>query len=216
MLECRSVSQMYNTTPILVDVSIAIAPGEIHQISGPSGGGKTTLLRVLSLLEAPTAGTVWLDERKYCARDLFSRQTWSENAGFRQHVTLVSQQIFLWPHLTCRVNIEAVGGHADEYAPLAERLNVSKCLDRYPNQVSVGQRQRIAIIRSIATRPKYLILDEVTSALDEQMSAIVTDLFSGLSRSNTGIIIVTHRKHAWQTANVHRWWIEHGRLTCKT
>jgi ABC-type polar amino acid transport system ATPase subunit len=99
---------------------------------------------------------------------------------------------------------------------LAERLNVAKCMNRYPNQVSVGQRQRIAIIRSIATRPYYLILDEVTSALDERMSAIVTDLFSEFSKSGAGVAIVTHRKHDWQHPNVHRWWIEHGRLTCRT
>ena len=215
MLECRSVNQTYNALPILADVSLAIAPGEIHQISGPSGGGKTTLLRVLCLLETPSAGAVLLDGVEYVAKNLFAREAWALNADFRRHVTLVSQQIFLWPHLTCQANIEAVGGRTEDYSALAERLNVAECLSRFPNQVSVGQRQRVALLRSIATRPRFLILDEVTSALDESMASIVTGLFEELARSGLGILLVTHRAHGWSVPPT-AWWMEHGRLQCRS
>lgn len=212
MLECCSITQGYGADPVLTDVSLKVKAGELHQVSGPSGGGKTTLLRVLCLLEAPVAGNVVLDGVEYAHRDLFSRSAWSTNEQFRRSVTLVSQQIFLWPHLTCRQNIEIVGGAAGAYEELAETLNVATCLQRYPNQISIGQRQRIALIRAIATRPRFLLLDEVTSALDQEMSAIMAGILEGLVESGIGILIVTHREHEWQRIQPSCWWIEHGRL----
>lgn len=215
MLECRAISQTYGENAILSDVSLRIEDGEVHQIFGPSGGGKTTLLRILCLLEGPTTGTVLLDGQQYRFKDIFSRDAWTDNAIFRDAVTLVSQQIFLWPHLTCRENIEAVGGVSDHYRPLTEQLEVAHCLDRYPNQVSVGQRQRIALIRGFATRARYLILDEVTSALDQRMSSVVVGMLEHLASTGTGIAIVTHRIYDWSRAP-QSWWIEHGRLQCQT
>ncbi len=213
MLECRSITQTYGSEPVLFEVSLQINGGVLHQVSGPSGGGKTTLLRVLCLLEAPVTGAILLDDVAYSHRDLFSRSAWSANEKFRRSVTLVSQQIFLWPHLTCRQNIEMVGGEPETYEKLAETLNVARCLERYPNQVSIGQRQRIALIRAIATRPRFLLLDEVTSALDQKMSSIATGILEKLVESDIGVLIVTHRDHEWRRMRPARWWIEHGRLT---
>lgn len=215
MLECRGISQTYGETSILEDVSLTITPGELHQISGPSGGGKTTLLRILCLLELPIAGHVALNGEQYRHENIFARRSWDRNRRFRQAVTLVSQQIFLWPHLTCRQNIEMVSVDAHPYGVLAERLNIAHCLSRYPNQVSVGQRQRVALIRAIATAPEYLFLDEVTSALDNQMCRIAAEVISEIVAAGVGVLIVTHRDHEWEDIAPRRWWIEHGRLMCK-
>ena len=213
MLECSGIFQTYGQAAILEDVSLRIRPGELHQVSGPSGGGKTTLLRILCLFESPVAGEVSLHTQAYRHGDMFARASWVQNERFRQAVTLVSQQIFLWPHLTCRENIEMVAGVSDTVEVLAERLNVAHCLPRFPNQVSVGQRQRIALIRAIATKPEFLILDEVTSALDNRMCGIATELISEITRGGVGTLIVTHRDHEWTDISPQRWWIEHGRLT---
>lgn len=212
MLDGNCISLHYGLEPVLDEVSLRIKEGEIHQVSGPSGGGKTTLLRVLSLLDAPKAGQILLDGREFRHGHLFAPSTWIRNEPFRRSVTLVSQQIFLWPHLTCRQNIEFVHAGRDTYAELAERLNVAHCLNRYPNQASIGQRQRIALIRAIVTRPRYLLLDEVTSALDQEMCAISTGLIEQLAIDGMGVLMVTHRDHDWKRITPKRWWIEHGRL----
>jgi ABC-type polar amino acid transport system ATPase subunit len=212
MLECSCISQRYGETTILEDVSLTIRPGELHQVSGPSGGGKTTLLRVLCLLEAPSAGCVRLHAKDFHHGEIFARSTWARNEQFRRAVTLVSQQIFLWPHLTCRDNIELVCGASGAYEVLAERLNVAHCLPRFPNQVSLGQRQRIALIRALTTKPEYLLLDEVTSALDSRTAEVAVDVISEVARHGVGVLIVTHREHQWVDVSPHSWWIEHGRL----
>jgi polar amino acid transport system ATP-binding protein len=212
MLECTRIFQRYGNAEILEDVSLKIGPGELHQVSGPSGGGKTTLLRILCLLEAPIAGSVSLHAQDFHHGEIFARATWARNEEFRQAVTLVSQQIFLWPHLTCRDNIELACGADGSYEALAERLEVAHCLPRFPNQVSLGQRQRIALIRAITTKPEYLLLDEVTSALDNRTSAVAVDVISEIARSGVGVLIVTHREHQWVDVTPQRWWIEHGRL----
>lgn len=216
MLECRAVTQTYGSVPILSEVSLQVRGGELHQISGPSGGGKTTLLRILCLLESPIQGAVLLDNVEYRHQDIFSRAAWSNNDHFRQAITLVAQQIFLWPHLTCRQNIEMVAADKSTYEDLAERLDVLKCMDRFPNQVSVGQRQRVAFIRAVMTNPRFLLLDEVTSALDHNMCAVATNLIEELVASGMGVLMVTHRGHDWQRTQPHMWWIEHGRLQCRT
>lgn len=213
MLECRSATQNYGSVSVLSEVTLQIKGGELHQVSGPSGGGKTTLLRILCLLERAAAGAVMLEGVEFHHRDIFSRSAWSENEGFRQAVTLVAQQIFLWPHLTCRRNIELVGTERAAYEELASRLDVTKCLERFPNQVSVGQRQRVALIRAISTGPRYILLDEVTSALDQRMCKVATEIVEELVDRGVGVLMVTHREHQWRRAKPHRWWIEHGRLT---
>jgi ABC-type polar amino acid transport system ATPase subunit len=215
VLACRSISQVYGSTPVLAEVSLDVRAGELHQVSGPSGGGKTTLLRILCLLESPTLGTVSLDGAEFRHHDIFSRSAWILNQPFRNAVTLVSQQIFLWPHLTCRQNIEMAGGDESTYEEFAAELDVAKCLERYPNQVSVGQRQRIALIRAIATKPHFLLLDEVTSALDNRMCGIATAVLEDLVGKGIGILFVTHREHEWQRTVPKRWWIEHGRMSCR-
>lgn len=212
MLECRDIFQSYGEQPVLTDVSLTVQAGELHQVAGPSGGGKTTLLRVLCLLEKPLAGTVLLDNEEFCYGDIFGRAAWIRSERFRKVITLVSQQIFLWPHLTCRKNIE-MAGNGNAHQQLAKELNVHGCLDRYPNEVSVGQRQRLALIRAIATKPRFLILDEVTSALDTAMAAVATALLERLVEKGIGIILVTHRQHDWKRVQPRNWWIEHGRLT---
>src|ERR1700694_3413837 len=191
MLIGEHISKRYPGIVALDDVSVSVKPGRITVVIGPSGSGKTTLIRSLSLLDAPDRGLVQIDDQKqafpFSGRLVFS--PWPK-------VTVLFQQIFLWPHLTLRENITLAKklrrSSIADLDQLVELFNMASFLDRYPNEVSLGQRQRAALARAAILNPSYILLDEITSALDiEQVGAISHYLIS-LRNRGIGLLLVTH------------------------
>jgi ABC-type polar amino acid transport system ATPase subunit len=194
MLRGSALCKRFGTLDALSNVDLALRPGSITAVIGPSGGGKSTLIRALSLLEPPDSGSVEIDGAVHSfpvARRAALPAVWPA-------VTVVFQQLFLWPHLRLRENIELPWRHAPcpvSRAALDELLSVFELgdiLDRYPTEASLGQRQRVALVRALALQPRYLLLDEITSALDVEHIGRVLDQLIAARDGGTGILVVTH------------------------
>lgn len=170
----------------LNDINLTIEDGEFLAILGRSGSGKSTLLRVIAGLETLTAGTV----------------EWSSANGVaRPHTGVVFQQALLMPWLTAGENVTIAGRFAankatfqPEYAQeLLQRFDLQRVADRYPDQLSGGQAQRVAIIRAVATRPRLLLLDEPFSALDPAIRADLQSWLAVLAAElGVTVVLVTH------------------------
>lgn len=192
-LLAHSICKKNGSRQILTDVSLSIRPGEITALVGPSGAGKTTLLKALSFLEAPDSGTLSVDGKDYRfpLGKTKIEPPWPT-------VTVVFQQLFLWPHLTLRQNIMLPLGknisaekqlHVEH---LLQRFGMNEFIDRYPNQSSLGQRQRAALVRAMVLNPKYILLDEITSSLDIEHVATILSELRVMRDQNIGILLVTH------------------------
>lgn len=184
--------QIYGRTKALSGVSITISPGTVTCLMGPSGAGKSALVRTLSLLDPPWEGTVSIDKdtysfhRGYCAGRF---RPWPR-------VTVVFQQLFLWPHMTLRQNIEFPAKQRKRAIlsldSMVDLFDMDQFLDRYPNEVSIGQRQRAALARAAVLGPSYILLDEITAALDVEQSARVVEYLLPLLERGVGILVATH------------------------
>jgi ABC-type polar amino acid transport system ATPase subunit len=194
MLRGIDIRKSFGSTHALAGADVEVSPGHISILIGPSGGGKTTLIRTLSLLDHPSSGTVQIDGLSYefpLPADRRIRPPWP-------HLTVVFQQQFLWPHLTLRDNIALpLAVHNPKNArsiidELAAFFQMESFIDRYPNQVSLGQKQRAALARALALNPSYILLDEITAALDVEQTANVTRYLLRLRDRGIGILVVTH------------------------
>jgi ABC-type polar amino acid transport system ATPase subunit len=194
MLIAKDIHKAFGARKVLAGVSTSIAPGQITALIGPSGGGKSTFLRALSLLDPPDNGSVTVDDATYT----FPKRGTNGVTPPWPKLTIVFQQLFLWPHLTVRQNIalpekNSNGNRSDGIVDeLIELFDLSEFADRYPNQVSLGQRQRAAIARALALQPKYLLLDEITSALDVEHVSKLLNHLKTLRDRGTGLLLITH------------------------
>ena len=194
MLNALNITKKFGNHVVLQDINLEIKPGTITSIIGPSGSGKTTLLKALSLLDLPQSGSITLDDKNYIFPLISENITppWPR-------VSVVFQQLFIWPHLTLRQNIELpleTKGTLEENKEYLEELytmfNMKDFLDRYPNEASVGQRQRVALVRALALKPEYLLLDEITSSLDVEQSEIILSHLVTIKQRGVGIVMVAH------------------------
>lgn len=192
MLIGKEINKTFGEKVALKNVNLTIDQGQITALIGPSGSGKSTLLRALALLDPPDSGNVTVDDIVYTfpKRNGQIQPPWPK-------LTIVFQQLFLWPHLTIRQNItmplKTLGdNHHEVVDELVELFDLHEFTDRYPNQVSLGQRQRAAIARALALKPAYILLDEITSALDvEHVGRLLAHLKTMRDRG-TGILLITH------------------------
>lgn len=167
MLIGKNIQKTIKDNHVLKEIDIEVRPNTITTLLGPSGAGKSTLLRALSCVDPPSKGELIIDDKQFTFPAINGKHHYSH----WPKVTIVFQQLFLWPHMTLKQNIELpLSKHDLVNRLLAKKLikyfGLDSCIDRFPYQVSVEQRQRSAIIRALALKPKYLLLDEVTSALD--------------------------------------------------
>ncbi|MFO0754889.1 MAG: ATP-binding cassette domain-containing protein [Byssovorax sp.] len=192
MFTAERIQKQYGHVVALSAFSVELWPGTVTVLMGPSGGGKSTALRALSLLEPPDSGSITIDTETFRFPDARVPATvWPR-------VTVVFQQLFLWPHLSIWENITLPiqdGLTAAKTARLeafAHRLGIAHVLKSWPNQVSGGQRQRAALIRALMLEPKYLLLDEITAALDVEHVRIVGELLREERDQGMAILVATH------------------------
>jgi ABC-type polar amino acid transport system ATPase subunit len=193
MLKVENVKKAFGTAIVLDGVNLTVNPGEVVSILGSSGSGKSTLIRCINGLEKLNGGKITVDDFDVSKpRDL---------AEARKRSGTVFQLFNLYPHMTALENITLAPievlkrpkaeAQAEGRALLAS-VGLGDRADAYPAQLSGGQRQRVGICRALAMKPRYLLLDEVTSALDPEMTAEVLAILAKLADDGTTMLFVTH------------------------
>ena len=193
MIHIDRVAKRFGANTVLDGIDLRIAPGEVVSILGASGSGKSTLIRCINGLEKLDGGRITVDgHRVDDPRAL---------AQARRSCATVFQLFNLYPHMTALENIMLAPIEVlktprrqaeDEARALLASVGLLDRADAYPGQLSGGQRQRVGICRALAMQPRYLLLDEVTSALDPEMTAEVLAILARLARSGTTMLFVTH------------------------
>jgi polar amino acid transport system ATP-binding protein len=193
-LELSGVTKSFGSHRVLDDIWLNLPSVHAFVLIGPSGGGKSTLLRILAGLECPDSGTVAIDGAAL-PRDEESLRK------YRCQVGTVFQAYNLFPHLTALDNITLPLEKVHRLAPAEAHARAIETLQRFqlephahkkPAQLSGGQKQRVAIARAVAIKPRLLLFDEPTSALDPEMTAEVLEMIEELKREGRDLILVTH------------------------
>lgn len=188
------VRKSFGALPVLDDVSLSVAEGEVVCVVGPSGGGKSTLLRVINGIEPVLQGTITVDGIEVSRRGRALQQV-------RGRVGMVFQGFNLFPHMTVRDNIALAprrrgllsrAAAEARAAELLARVRIPDKIDSYPAQLSGGEQQRVAIARALALEPRLLLFDEPTSALDPEMVGEVLGVMRDLAGTGITLMIVTH------------------------
>ncbi|MBR2552047.1 MAG: amino acid ABC transporter ATP-binding protein [Erysipelotrichaceae bacterium] len=194
MIEVVDLHKYFGKLEVLKGINEKIYKGEVVSIIGPSGGGKSTFLRCLNLLEEPTKGKVFFKGEELSAKD-------TNLDKHRQKIGMVFQQFNVFPHLTVLDNItitpilEKKVPKAEAEAQAMKLLKTVGLEDKakeYPRKLSGGQKQRLAIVRAMAMEPEVMLFDEPTSALDPEMVKGVLEVIERLTESGMTCIIVTH------------------------
>ena len=205
MLEAQGLTRRIGQLTILNDVSLAVAPGEVLVIIGPSGSGKSSLLRCAARLDVFQRGRLFVEGGLVAVGSeepaALARQVAAEAARLRQDMGMVFQQFNLFPHLTVLQNLTLAprrvrnqgSSEAEALArDLLGKVGLAEMAGRYPSQLSGGQQQRVAIARALAMRPKIMLFDEVTSALDPELVGEVLQVMRQLAADGMTMLVVTH------------------------
>lgn len=202
ILQIGELHKRYGSLEVLRGVSLDVWPGEVVAIIGASGSGKSTLLRCVNLLEQPSSGTLEFDGQSIDYRG--HGWPWRRSRALRRlrsEIGIVFQSYNLWPHKTVLENIieapiivkRVPRAEAIEHAEtLLRRIGLIEKRDVYPSRLSGGQQQRVAIARALAVRPKLMLFDEVTSALDPELVGEVLELMAALADEGMTMLLVTH------------------------
>lgn len=205
LLEAKNIRKVYatrfggNQVQALTDVSFTVDEGEYVAIMGESGSGKTTLLNILAALDRPTSGTVLLD-----GKDISAIRENQLAAFRRDQLGFVFQDFNLLDTFSLKDNIllplvlQGMNWREMEanLLPIANQLRIANLLEKYPYEVSGGQKQRAAVARALITEPRILLADEPTGALDSRATDELLDLFSQINAAGQTILMVTHSVRA--------------------
>lgn len=210
LLEVKNVKKIYTTrfgnnqVEALKNVNFSVESGEYVAIMGESGSGKTTLLNILAALDKPTEGKVYLK-----GNDLGNLKEKDIAAFRRQNMGFVFQDFNLLDTFSLKDNIYlplVLSGAKynmmeKRLAPIAEKLGITQILDKYPYEVSGGQKQRAAIARALITKPQLILADEPSGALDSKAADSLMNLFTTINQDGQTILMVTHSVKAASSAN---------------
>ena len=194
LIETRNLTKSFGGLQVLKGVDLQVHQGEAIAVIGPSGGGKSTFLRCLNLLETPDGGDVIFEGQKINRKG-------TDVDRYRQKMGMVFQHFNVFPHMTVQQNVtlapvllkKKTQAEADEQAlRLLDRIGLLDKKDEYPRKLSGGQKQRLAIVRALAMEPDVMLFDEPTSALDPEMVGEVLSVIRALVQAGMTTVIVTH------------------------
>ena len=194
LFEIKDLQKKFGSLTVFDGLSETICKGDVVVIIGPSGGGKSTFIRCLNLLEQPTAGKIYFEGEDITAKGFDVNR-------HRQKVGMVFQQFNLFNNLTVLENItisltkvkkQSEEESKEKALKLLKRVGLEDKANAYPSKLSGGKKQRIAIVRALAMEPDVLLFDEPTSALDPEMVGEVLQVISDLARDGITMVVVTH------------------------
>lgn len=197
MLEIENLSKRFGDKKVLDNISLKIEKGKVVVIIGPSGTGKSTLLRCINVLERPEQGTIKLEDKKLDYRNLSKE----DMQTLRTRTSMVFQNSNLYRNKTALENVttplilvkKMSKGEAEKIGlKLLKKVGVLEKKDAYPETLSGGEKQRVGIARALAVNPDIILFDEPTSALDPELVSEVLDVIKDLARQHTTMLIVTH------------------------
>ena len=194
LIEIKNLCKSFGNHKVLDNISTEINVGDVLCLVGPSGGGKSTFLRSLNMLEVPTSGSIIFE-----GVDITDKETNLDLV--RKKIGMVFQHFNLFPHLTILENMtlapKKILNISDDEATekarkLLDRVGLFDKINTYPDMLSGGQKQRVAIVRSLMMNPDVMLFDEPTSALDPEMVGEVLDVMKELAREKMTMVVVTH------------------------
>lgn len=206
MVKFEGVTKRFGNLTVLNNLDLEIAPNECVTVIGPSGSGKTTVLRLLMTLETINEGVIWVDDEPLTHMQRNGELVPADEKHIRKvrkKISMVFQHFNLFPHMTALQNCMVAPIHVlgmskaearERAADLLNLVGLGDKLNHYPAQLSGGQQQRVGIARALAMRPKVMLLDEVTSALDPEVIGEVMNVIRKLSAEhNLTMLMVTHQ-----------------------
>ncbi len=218
LLKIENLKKSFGKLEVLKGLSTEIRKGEVVVMIGPSGGGKSTFLRCMNLLESPTEGSIVFNGVDIVQADEATKNT------VRSEMGMVFQHFNLFPHLSILDNItlapRLVRGTAKaeaekEAMELLARVGLADKAKAYPQQLSGGQKQRVAIVRSLAMHPQVMLFDEPTSALDPEMVGEVLDVMKDLAKNGMTMVVVTHEMRFARDVATRVLFLEGGRISAE-
>ncbi|MSO92467.1 MAG: amino acid ABC transporter ATP-binding protein [Rhodospirillales bacterium] len=193
-LRLEGICKSFGSLSVLKDVDLDVNKGETKVLMGPSGTGKSTLLRCINLLDPPDTGRIWLDGREITAKGINVDEV-------RSSIGMVFQDFNLFTHLTAldnvRIGLVRVKGvdkktATDMAMEELRRVDLAEKAASYPAQLSGGQQQRVSIARALALKPRLILFDEPTSALDPELTGEVLKVMSRLAEDGMTMVIASH------------------------
>lgn len=222
VLKVENLHKSFGDLEVLKGISFELHQGESLSIIGSSGSGKSTLLRCINFLEMPTSGEIYFEGEKidWQVRSLKEKLAFHKvTSRLRAQIGIVFQEFNLWPHQTVLENIIEAPIHVkgvtkqeaiDDAIALLQRYGLDDKRNAYPLTLSGGQKQRVAIIRSLAMKPKLILFDEVTSALDPELTSEVLRAINILAAEGMTMVLVTHEIEFAKAASKQTIFIDGG------
>ena len=214
IIQVRNLCKSFGNLQVLNDISTDFKEQQVVSIIGPSGGGKSTFLRCLNLLETPTSGKVIFNDVNLCSKD-------ADINVQRQKIGMVFQHFNLFNNMNVMKNLTIapmrIKGRSKEEAEekaigFLKRMGLEDKATSYPAQLSGGQKQRIAIVRSLMMEPEVMLFDEPTSALDPEMIGEVLDVIKQLAMEGMTMLIVTHEMRFAREVSDRILFLDGGRI----